>query len=86
MWNFDDLRGAAIAAIGPLASPVKKLVLARMYGFSDWLATAFADLFEREEDLTVEEAKQMAIEDVVTIAKGRREARPGRVQLRAKIE
>jgi hypothetical protein len=73
-WGFADLRAAAITAILPLASAVHKIVLGRTYGFSDWIPHAFADILEREEDLTLEEAEMMSLKDVVAIAKGRREA------------
>jgi hypothetical protein len=74
-WGFEHLRSAAITAILPLASAVDKLVLGRTYGFVDWVPGAYTDLLKREDDLTLDEAKKMALEDVVAIAKGRREAR-----------
>jgi hypothetical protein len=74
-WGFEHLRTAAITAILPLASAVDKLVLGRTYGFVDWVPGAYTDLLKREDDLTLDEAKKMALEDVVAIAKGRREAR-----------
>jgi hypothetical protein len=85
-WGFSHLRDSSIQAIVPLASPVDKLVLARRYSFTDWIETAYVDLFEREDDLTVDEARRMAIEDVVAIAKGRREGRAARVRPRSELE
>jgi hypothetical protein len=86
-WGFEDLRTASLAAIPPLASPVDKLVLARTYSLTDWISSAYADLLEREEDLTEEEAERMTIKDIVAIAKGRRAVRaPGKVRPRSAIE
>jgi hypothetical protein len=86
-WGFEDLRTASLAAIPPLASPVDKLVLARTYSLTDWISSAYADLLEREEDLTEEEAERMTIKDIVAIAKGRRAIRaPGKVEPRSVIE
>jgi hypothetical protein len=79
-WGFEHLRTAAITAILPLASAVDKLVLGRTYGFVDWVPGAYTDLLKRDDDLTLDEAKKMALEDVVAIAKGRREARTQRIK------
>jgi hypothetical protein len=85
-WGFEHLRTAAITAILPLASAVDKLVLGRTYGFVDWVPGAYTDLLKREDDLTLDEAKKMALEDVVAIAKGRREARTQRIKPDAVID
>jgi hypothetical protein len=83
-WAFDHLRDAAIKAVVPLASPVDKLVLARTYGFLDWIPGAYADLLAREEDLDEDEAERMTIKDILAIAKGRRAA--AKVGSRSQIE
>jgi hypothetical protein len=85
-WGFEHLRSAAITAILPLASAVDKLVLGRTYGFVDWVPGAYTDLLKREDDLTLDEAKKMALEDVVAIAKGRREARTQRIKPDADVD
>jgi hypothetical protein len=85
-WGFEHLRTAAIMAILPLASAVDKLVLGRTYGFVDWVPGAYTDLLKREDDLTLDEAKKMALEDVVALAKGRREARTQRIKPDAAID
>jgi hypothetical protein len=85
-WGFEHLRSAAITAILPLASAVDKLVLGRTYGFVNWVPGAYTDLLKREDDLTLDEAKKMALEDVVAIAKGRREARTERIKPDVDIE
>jgi hypothetical protein len=79
-WGFEHLRTAAITAILPLASAVDKLVLGRTYGFVEWVPGAYMDLLRRTEDLTVAEARRMDVEDIVAVAKGRREARTQNVR------
>jgi hypothetical protein len=56
------------------------------YGFEDWVPGAYTDLLKREDDLTLDEAKKMELEDVVAIAKGRREARTQRIKPDAAID
>jgi hypothetical protein len=86
-WGFDDIRVASVEAILPLASPVDKIVLGRMHGgFSDWITSAYVDLLEREDSLTVDEARCLPIEDVVALAKGRCDARTEKLRPRAEIE
>jgi hypothetical protein len=85
-WGFEHFRTAAITAILPLASAVDKLVLGRTYGFVDWVPGAYTDLLKREDDLTLNEARKMALEDVVAIAKGRRESRTQRIKPDAVID
>jgi hypothetical protein len=74
-WGFADIRDAAATAIYPLASSVDKIVLGRQYKLDDWVSSGFVDLLQREDDLTLEEAKLLTLEDVVMIGKGRLRAR-----------
>jgi len=84
-WEVSTLRTAAIEAILPLASAVDKIVLSRAYDIPEWLQGAFTDVLCREEDLTIEEARRLSLEDVIAIARGRREARTDKVKPRTKI-
>jgi hypothetical protein len=74
-WNFQDLRAAAIKAIQPLASCIDMIALARTYDITDWLPDAFEKVLARKDDLTVQEARRIPLEDVIAIAKGRLQAR-----------
>jgi hypothetical protein len=74
-WNFQDLRAAAMKAIQPLASCVDMIALARTYGITDWVPDAFEKVLARKDDLTVQEARRIPLEDFVAIAKGRLQAR-----------
>jgi hypothetical protein len=86
-WGFDDIRVASVEAILPLASPVDKIVLGRTHGdFSNWITSTYVDLLEREDSLTVDEARRLPIEDVVALAKGRCDTRTEKLRPRAEIE
>jgi hypothetical protein len=74
-WGFEAIRDAAVKAILPLASSVDKIVLGRRYNLFTWVSPAFVELLERDEDLSMEEAKLLELEDVVMIGKGRLQAR-----------
>jgi hypothetical protein len=80
-WEFNDLRSATIKAMRPLASCVDRIALARTYEIAEWLPDAFEEVLAREEDLMVDEAKRIPLEDIVAIARGRREVRETRLML-----
>jgi hypothetical protein len=66
-------------------SPVDKLVLARTYGFTEWISDAYVGLLEREDDLDEEEVERMKSKDIVAVAKGRRQAGKTNARSRAEI-
>jgi hypothetical protein len=70
-WEITVMRAAAIA---PLISPMDKLVFGRLYDVESWVLDALVGILGRKEDLSIEEARRMQLEDVVAIAKGRRDA------------
>jgi hypothetical protein len=74
-WGFSGIRDAAATAISPLASSVDKIVLGRRYKLDNWVSQGLVNLLEREDDLSLEDAKALELEDVVMIAKGRLRAR-----------
>jgi hypothetical protein len=86
-WGFDDIRVTSVEAILPLASPVDKIVLGRTnIDCSGWITDAYVDLLEREESLTVDEARRMPIEDVVAIARGRCDIRTEKLRSHAEVK
>jgi hypothetical protein len=52
-----------------------KIILGEKYGFDEWVAPALADLFAREEDLTLEEGERLGVKAIIAIAKGRLQVR-----------
>ena len=65
-WGFTSIRRLALAAIKP-PTPYDRLLLARTYSVDDWVVPALSALCERTEPLTLSEARQMEIEDVVLV-------------------
>ena len=60
-----------------LASPIDKIVLGRKHHVLDWLTDAYRMVCQRLEALTLEEANQLRLEDVVTISSLRQDIRSG---------
>ncbi|KAG8708199.1 hypothetical protein FRC09_001386, partial [Ceratobasidium sp. 395] len=71
MWNFESV----CTHLKPLAERVldhaDKIVFAREFGLTDWLAPAHARLCLRQENLTSEEAGKLGLESVFFIFKCR---------------
>ena len=65
-WGFASIRRLALTAIKP-PTPYDRLLLARTYSVDDWVVPALSALCERTEPLTLSEARQMDIEDVVLV-------------------
>jgi hypothetical protein len=74
-WGFSAIRTTAIETILPLASPIDKIAIGRVYDIDAWIEDAFVEILARENDLTLAEAQRIPLEDVVAIAQGRRMAR-----------
>jgi hypothetical protein len=60
-----------------MASAVDKIALARAYGLDDWLLEAYISVCQRPEALSLEEARRLALEDVVLISQARQALRGG---------
>jgi len=81
-WNFDSIRKLALSSIEPPTSH-DRLVLARTYLIDDWVVPALSALCERTKPLTLSEAHQMNIEDVVLISTVREHIRGRTIQVDA---
>ncbi|KAI0250023.1 hypothetical protein BJV78DRAFT_1128651 [Lactifluus subvellereus] len=66
-WGFASLRKLALASIKP-PTPYDQLLLARSYSVEYWVLPALSALCERTAPLSLDEARQMRIEDVVLVA------------------
>ena len=73
-WAFASLRKRALSSIGP-PTPHDRLLLARTYSVNNWVIPALSALCERTTPLTVSEARQMNIEDVVLVSTVREDIR-----------
>ena len=76
-WGFASIRKLALGSIEP-PTPHDRLLLARMYSVDRWVVPALSALCERTTPLTLSEAQQMNIEDVVLVSTVREDIR-GRV-------
>jgi len=73
-WGFASIRKRALSSIKP-PTPHDRLLLARTYSVDDWVVPALSALCERTTPLTLSEARQMDIEDVVLVSTVREDIR-----------
>ena len=73
-WGFASIRKLALGSIEP-PTPHDRLLLARTYSIDDWVIPALSELCERRTPLTLSEARQMSIEDVVLVSTVREDIR-----------
>jgi hypothetical protein len=66
-WDFAPIRSLALNNIQP-PTPHNRLLLAYTYSINDWVVPALSELCERGAPLSLDEACQMDIEDVVLVA------------------
>jgi hypothetical protein len=74
LWDFASIRRLALNNIQPPA-PHDQLLLARTYSVDHWVIPALSALCERSAPLSLDEARQMNIEDVVLVATIREDIR-----------
>ncbi|KAH9032572.1 hypothetical protein EDB85DRAFT_1865034, partial [Lactarius pseudohatsudake] len=73
-WGFASLRKLALKSIKPPTSH-DKFILARTYSVDHWVLPALTALCERTLPLSLDEARQMSLEDVILVATVREEIR-----------
>jgi hypothetical protein len=73
-WGFASIRRLALGSIKPPTAH-DRLLLARTYSVDDWVIPALSALCERTPPLTLSEARQMSIEDVVLVSTVREDIR-----------
>jgi len=66
-WGFASLRKLALRSVKP-PTPCDQLLLARTYGVDHWVLPALSALCERTTPISLKEARQMSVEDIVLIA------------------
>jgi hypothetical protein len=87
-WGFASLRKLALKAIDPPTS-FDRLLLARIYSVDHWVLPALYELCGRVKPISLKEARQMDMEDVVLVATVREEicGRPyGATEINRRIE
>ncbi len=81
-WSFASLRKLALKSIKPPTSH-DQFVLARTYSVDHWVLPALTALYERTLPLSLDEARQMSMEDVILVATVREEIRGGALRVDA---
>ncbi|KAI9452807.1 hypothetical protein F5148DRAFT_1235268 [Russula earlei] len=66
-WGFASLRKLALRSVKP-PTACDQLLLARTYGVDHWVLPALSALCERTTPISIKEARQMSIEDIVLVA------------------
>jgi len=81
-WDFASIRRLALNNIQP-PTPYDRLILARTFSVDHWVIPALSALCERDAPLSLDEARQMDIEDVVLVATVREDIRSRNLQVNA---
>jgi hypothetical protein len=81
-WEFASIRRLALNHIHP-PTPHDRLLLARKYSVTDWVIPALSALCERSAPLSLDEARQMNIEDIVLVSTVREDIRNHTLQVDA---
>ncbi|KAI9441602.1 hypothetical protein H4582DRAFT_1397150 [Lactarius indigo] len=81
-WGFASLRKLALKSIKPPTSH-DQLVLARTYSVDHWVLPALTALCKRTLPLSLDEARQMSLEDVILVATVREDIRGGALRFGA---
>jgi hypothetical protein len=69
MWGFEDVRRVAIKYLSGLKmDAVEKAYLAQKYEVKEWYEDAFFDVVDREEPLSLEEARKLGIDLMAKLA------------------
>ena len=79
-WGFASIRRLALGSINPPTAH-DRLILARTYSVNDWVIPALSALCERTTPLSLSEARQMSIEDVVLVSTVREDIRGHALQV-----
>ncbi|KAG8737468.1 hypothetical protein FRC10_008152 [Ceratobasidium sp. 414] len=74
MWNFSELRALLIPLAEKTLNDVDKIVYAREFGATEWLAPAHVQLCMRETPLTKGEATKVGLDSILIISHLREKA------------
>jgi hypothetical protein len=79
-WGFASIRRLVLGSINPPTAH-DRLLLARTYSIDHWVIPALSALCERTTPLSLSEARQMSIEDVVLVSTVREDIRGHALQV-----
>ncbi|CAE6436042.1 unnamed protein product, partial [Rhizoctonia solani] len=83
MWNFSELRAYLLPLAEKHLDDVDKIVFAREFDLNEWFAPAYIRLYQREQHLTIEEAKKLEVESILLISHMRERYRSGNTENRS---
>ncbi|KAF7971539.1 hypothetical protein HWV62_20850 [Athelia sp. TMB] len=66
-WSFESIKALAVCNLGPIASPIDKIVLGRRHGVNDWLKSAYTAVCLQEGPLSLQEGRRLGVDDVIRI-------------------
>ncbi|CAE6421775.1 unnamed protein product [Rhizoctonia solani] len=69
MFDFSELRACLLPLAEEKLGDVDKIVFAREFDIREWLAPAHIRLCQREEHLSIEEARKLKVDSVLMIAR-----------------
>ena len=81
-WDFTSIRKSVLNSIEPPTAH-DRLLLARTYSVDNWVVPALSVLCERSTPLTLSEAREMSIEDVVLVSTVQEDIRGPTLQVNA---
>lgn len=86
-WLFDDIRTLAINELAKFdIEPVQKVVIATQCDIPDWLHTSYMALCDRQNPLTVEEARRLGVDVVAKLAAAREVYRDHRYRFKRDVD
>ncbi|KAI0060608.1 hypothetical protein BV25DRAFT_1917681 [Artomyces pyxidatus] len=74
-WGFASIRRLAVRHLDAIAPPLDMLTLGRECTVEEWIVTAVTALCERPEPVSLDEARRMTLEEVITITSTREAVR-----------
>ncbi|CAE7145560.1 unnamed protein product [Rhizoctonia solani] len=75
LFNFSELRAHLLPLAEKSLGDVDKIVFAREFNIKEWLVPAYTRLCQREERLSVEEARKLEVDSVLMISHVREQPR-----------
>ncbi|THH09626.1 hypothetical protein EW145_g1869 [Phellinidium pouzarii] len=69
--NFTSIRTAAINTLSEVIGLAERIRLGRERSVSEWFPECYRQLCKREEPLSLEEGKELGLEDVIKVARAR---------------
>ena len=73
LWGFKSIRELAIRSLATISPCVDKVVFGHKYGVEEFLWSGYVELCQRDESLTLEEARRIGLKYVIPIVHARQQ-------------